>query len=199
MSATEQTPEFLEYLEDGLHQFSYDHDARLFTIAGKEILVTDELLLREFSFPSGDTTPLSDLPNHPVYYGYYGLPLMTKKFSDWVRVHVSEKEIFSTKMVIHEVAEQMTGIDLDHPPTGPNIESIFGAEVFLQRAGHLTFQTIGNCACMGIEVSSHLVPEQEFDSGYGEYGFHNVYEPSQKISLLAGLGHMATLCTRQTV
>lgn len=186
------TPEMLSFFEDGLHAFSYDHEATSFEIAGKTVGLTDPDLMREFIFPTGERVPFEEIPDHPLYIADSRL-ITTELFSTWLKEHCGGEEFSSTKQVIHEVAEALTGETLDDVLEATNIVTLWGPSAGLLRPGHVVLHTEGNCACLGVFPDGDFIREEDFDSGYAEYGFHNVYNSNQRISLLAGIGHMATL------
>lgn len=113
----------------------------------------------------------------------------TPKFFDWLTTSDGKQAVSEVPEVTHRVFNlvyekqvRIRGKDLLHG---------FGS-AFL-REGHVTLSTIGSCACLGVAVDGHLVSYREWGSKYAEYEFHNIDFPAQKISLLAGLGHLAHL------
>jgi hypothetical protein len=56
-------------------------------------------------------------------------------------------------------------------------------------SGGLHVQTLGNCACLGLAADGVMV--RGLQEGYGEYELHNADTTAQRVSLYAGLGHLA--------
>jgi hypothetical protein len=54
--------------------------------------------------------------------------------------------------------------------------------------GDVILNTVGNCACFGPDFTAMFTQATERVS---EYTFHNVDRVEQKVSLMAGLGHIA--------
>ncbi len=67
----------------------------------------------------------------------------------------------------------------------------FGVEKI--QAGEVFVQTVGMCACLGVDYTVHDHWRQH---GFSEYTHHNIDNRAQRASVLAGLGHIAYTANR---
>jgi hypothetical protein len=71
-----------------------------------------------------------------------------------------------------------------------------GFNAHLQENEGLRLQVFGNCACMGPEWPGDLIHGVENE--FAEYHLHNADTQAQRVSLYAGLGHLASLAAQRT-
>lgn len=67
----------------------------------------------------------------------------------------------------------------------------FGVEKFV--SNEVFVQTIGQCACLGVDYTVH---NSWREAGFSEYTYHNVDMRPQTVALLAGIGHIAHSANR---
>jgi hypothetical protein len=187
--AEQKLLEIFEDSEFGMHPMSYDVDARAFTIGGKVVPLTSPDLVLETHSPSGIEVVHNEIMEVPVHVGLFGNPFATPKFYRWLQESCRKDDLESARRVMMTVFEEVHGVQLGKIQDSP--DNLFGFGVGFLRPGHLTLNTIGNCACLGVSVDGHIVSYREWDTGFAEYEFHNIDMPAQRISLLAGMGHLA--------
>jgi len=190
--------EMPELIADGtieLTKLSYDHTASMFTIGDMQLALRDENIYDALVFGRGADTMPNDVPGIPVFIGTFGSPVTTPKFYSWLTGIETKKVFDETATVIRDTFSAVHNVTINSSDRGG---SVFGADVYFLRPGHLSLQTIGNCACLGVSVGSMIVDYEEWDRGYAAYEFHNIDWPAQYISLMAGLGHLAALCEAET-
>lgn len=186
--------EMPELIADGtieLSRFSYNHERREFTNGASQYPLLGEDTYKGLLFIDCATVPVEEIPSVPVLTNIFGNQVTTPKFYTWLRDMDDESILDETAVVIHEAFSELRGVNLGATERGV---SHMSADVNFLREGHLFLQTVGNCACLGVSVDSHVVDYNEWGSGYAAYEFHNIDFPAQHISLLAGLGHLAALC-----
>ena len=135
---------------------------------GKRVSETDALLL--------------------THVGHFGLTklfefLQTPQRVDQIRQGVVDLMV--------DVYESIKGIDLGKISRQP--DSLFGFNLNLLRPGHISLNVIGNCACYGVDPSSHFLEEIDMDYGLMHFAEHNIDDEAQRTALHAGLGHLAKL------
>lgn len=187
-------PELFKHYDDiELYSFSYDHANLQFNIAGQNIGVVSPDLARELFYPSGETQPVSRLGHEPVWL-HIGSPLATPIFNSWLREHFDSSQSADTHRVMLEVFEEVHGMKVGAINNKP--DRLFGFSAAQTRPGHLELSVLGNCACLGVCVDGHVVDYHEWDTGYAQYEFHNIDFDAQRVSLLAGIGHLANKAIR---
>ena len=182
-------PEMFEEIDLDLHPMSFDVNVQAFTIGGNVIPLDSPNLVLETYSPSGVEAFKNEIINEPVHLGVFGNPLTTPKFSIWLQQNCTKDDLESARRAMMTVFEILQDFRLGKIQDNP--DSIFGFGIGFLRPGHLRLNTIGNCACLGVSVDGHTVSSDEWDTGFAEYEFHNIDMPAQRISLLAGLGHLA--------
>lgn len=184
--------EVLPQISMGMHPFLYDHQSSKFIIDGQEKDIKEIDYMHDITYPLTDPVSAEDVPNHPAHF-FFGFPITTPRFRAWVLEKCTKADILSTKQVIHETFIELTASDQNKSVDSIKGGKPYSVEVGLIRPGHLTFSTIGNCACLGVSINGNLIGGEDMDVGYAEYEFHNTDMIVQQISLLAGLGHIARI------
>jgi hypothetical protein len=188
-----EQPELFSYPDITLKPFYYVHDHRQFSIGGFGYPVSDSDTYHQLLDSESVGVPATDVAEHPVALDIWAHPITTPRFYAWLRDHNMADYFAETKQVIadvfNETSETVTKVK-------PNKKSFSHIEIAcgLMREGHVILQTIGNCACLGPKVDGNTVDQDEWATGYAEYETHNVDSSAQYISLMAGLGHLATRC-----
>lgn len=186
-------PQMLREFGTEIYPYTYDHASTTFVIGAKEIRLSDGRLINELQSPSGEPVSLEEMPRHPVHIGLFGHPLTTPMLYSWLQTSCSEKALTATKRVIQEVSEDIMSSQMSEGVQFEGGKGPYGISAGFLRPGHLRLQTIGSCACLGVSIDGYMVDYEEWDTGYAEYEFHNIDRDEQRISLLAGLGHIASL------
>lgn len=176
-----------------MHPLHYNLDERTFVIGGKTIPLDSSDLVRETYDPSGEEVAGEALLATAVGIGIWGNPLTTPKFYDWLQEGCTQNDLENARVAMHGVFEVRRGMKVKRE-LGTN-DSLWGFSAGFLRPGHLNLSTIGNCACLGVKVDGHIVDSDEWDTGFAEYEFHNTDYDFQRISLMAGLGHLARLAS----
>lgn len=181
----------LELLAAGRSQpFSYDHDEREFHF-GNQVKSIDEIPLYGTPHEAGEGMTAADievlLGTTPFVYNYTH-PISFPLASDFFEHGWSDE-------IAHEVHEIMADVFFDHSDAfkASEHERLKSLRSFssLRRTnpGDVILSTLGNCACLGPDyTSSH---SRFLDAGIMEYTLHNTDRLDQKLSLMAGLGHVA--------
>lgn len=192
-----ELPPLLNELGDEFkfYPFHYEHESRSFRFGSKALSINDSELSNELWSPSTKPVYGEEVLKHHLLIGPLGDPVSTPRFHDWFEKNTNEKVLLSTAQVIFDVFADTVGIELHERPTTARGVSAFGAEANAIRPGQPNLQTIGNCACTGPEIFGNMFAEEDWEYGFAEYGFHNIDRDEQRISLLAGLGHLAYLST----
>lgn len=179
----------LELLAIGRAQpFSYDHDAKEFHF-GNEKIPPSEMQFFGSAHTGGENLTANNVrkmvESTPFVHNYVhpiGLPLASEFFEEgWTDEIASEtKEIMAD--VFMEYTKQFKASEREQ------LLSIRSFDTVCRKgSGDVILSTLGSCACLGPDYTSHYV----LDDGAKEYTYHNIDLPSQRLSLLAGLGHIA--------
>ncbi len=76
--------------------------------------------------------------------------------------------------------------------SGDNSLTGFSMSMIRDEHPHFNLTTNGNCACYGVEPDT-MIGVRYWSEKIAAIKFHNADMESQKVSLLAGLGHLACL------
>lgn len=185
-------PEIMTVAEFGLRELIYDQKRKMFSIGGEDHDVVSHDLYRNLLFPTGSQPPDEELPRKAVLLNDFGNPITTPRFFRWLTTGNRVGIFHETSDVMRDVFEKLQGEKLKgklHERMDP-----FGFSCSFIREGHMTLSVLGNCACLGTNPDGHFVDWREWETGFAEYEFHNIDMPHQRISLLAGLGHLALIC-----
>lgn len=177
--------------------FSYDADSQAFTVG--EAVVQ----LEDFAAYGGITmNPLSlDEVREMISESKMALDCFDNilQFSstyNWLRSLDSAG--------LNQVSGQVTDAMIDAfgtlQPNSGTLEkgSHWGFGMGFIRPGHPTFNVLGDCACLGVNLYGNMFDQHDFADGFAEYGLHNIDWPAQKVSLYAGAGALAQLCEIET-
>lgn len=174
--------------------FYYDLTRKVFNIGSRTVELVADNLVKELSFPTGGSVNKSEIPHHPVHLSYIGDPIATPMLFDWLKAdNFGKEERLAVRQVMHDVYEEIEGEKLERNPDWNDISRGFG--VSNVRGGHVSLVTLGDDSSLGVALEGLLIDQHDWDSHYAEYEFHNVNLAPQRISLLAGLGHLARLAS----
>ena len=193
-----EMPEVLRYLDGegfGAQSFYYDHSGRQFLVGGTSFQVTGPETMQELLFPGGVQLTLDEVPKHPVVINNTAHPIATPRMFTWLTSTDIETAFEDTKTVMREVFADIQNIEID--ATNQEGLSVWNFGAHFIREGHVRLQVIGDCACLGTIPDGGIVDSDDWETGYVEYGLHNIDMPAQYISLFAGLGHLASLALQQ--
>lgn len=171
-------------------RFAYDAEAKAFLVNEQPITLSSVSenpgLFAEAVLDGIQTVQVTDLGS----MNFTEMTMLsTPRFFDWLMTSEGRQAVRDVPEVTHQA------FNLEHDRKlefrGKDLLHGFGAAYL--REGHVTLSTVGSCACLGVVVDGHMVNYSEWGNKYAEYEFHNIDFPAQKISLLAGLGHLAFL------
>lgn len=171
----------------------YERDDRAFSIGGVAVPLSSVNLVRESYAPSGASAPYDQIPKFPLHLDLFGNPFATPKFYNWLQRSCGKSEFKGAREVMLDVFERLIGDEIVPALDLDKDDRLFSFSAGFLRPGHLNLSTIGNCACLGVKVDGHIIDYEEWDTGFAEYEFHNIDFEEQRISLLAGIGHLARI------
>ena len=169
--------------------FSYDHTTKLFT-SGDTTYTPPELPLG-FGDLAADHE-VNEVPDTALVHGILRIVMLPKMY-DWLQENASTELFTQASEIMHDVftglEPRMLGKVATHDPY-----SHWGFNVARLRPEHphIVLTTLGDCACFGVEIDG-IFGEHTWDQKVAEFGYHNVDYNPQKVSLLAGIGHIAHL------
>lgn len=126
-----------------------------------------------------DSVKVTELFDHALFLpvSFAGVTLATPRLHDFPLKH---PEVFKDIITIMTTVYQ----DLSE-----DAQSGFGAKLIQEG---VCLHVPGTCACLGPDPSGKMIKGQ-FEYGFAEYGLHNADTRIQRVSLYAGLGHLAFL------
>lgn len=173
--------------------FSYSYEAKQFNIGTRDIsieaavdnprLLTTRHPATDHSDGSTDKDPMLAVAlwHHVSYPGMY----------DWLDERFDAAMADETvEVMIDAFAAADPNIPRKHLRPDKGGFMGFSAERARREHAHLSLTVLGNCACMYASVSG-FIGEHDWDSKFTNYELHNVDTPVQRVSILAGLGHLA--------
>ena len=186
-----EVPEILTSTAVDLRELTFDQNRAVFTIGSvkHELLSAD--IYHNLLFPAGTPIAANDIISVPVVLNDFGGPITTPKLFTWLAQENMSGVFQETADIMREVYGLVQGEKLKgklHKKMDP-----YGFSCGLIRNGHVTLSVLGSCACLGTNPYGNFVDGNEWETGFVEYEFHNIDAPVQRISLLAGIGHLALL------
>lgn len=178
---------------------SYDADNKLFTLGEQKFDIHDEAAMAKFPDVSMNTM---NVPINPEQQSLGALRLnrtliATPLFQKWLQENSYREKKPEVEEIILDVFTS-----INHRASKQDLEKCKGASfmgfsmnMLRPEPLHLTFTTMGNCACLGAEIDGRL-GQRIWEFGYAQYGWHNIDYPAQRVSLLAGIGHIASLANK---
>lgn len=167
--------------------FSYDHQNGVFHVAEQAYAAAD-LPLRHGALASAE--PTHELPDTALVHALAN-PVMLPKMYNWLEENGTDQLFSETSEVMRDVFQTVNGKKLLGVTTRDTASHIgFNVNFLRQEHPHITLQTLGNCACLGVDLYG-IIGERYWDDKIAEFTFHNTDTKPQQISLLAGLGHIA--------
>lgn len=187
-----------EELLSGLLLFNFHFDEGYFVAAGKEIATTDfdPFLFNSHKLEIADegVKSLDELAEHALLITYDGRLIGGSRLHDWARQHTSE--------LVEELPKLMHQTFLaafDDPASIPFLRDEGGHRGFRAGArqdnGGVSLQVFGECACLNPSQSGYFTGFEGVEKGFAEYELHNTELLAQRISLYAGLGHLAKMAS----
>jgi len=168
--------------------FAYDHTRKLF-LSGER-----EFSPRELPIGFGDLAADTDqdvvtLPDTALVQTTMR-PIMLPKMYDWLTDNMTNELLDETVDVMRDVYVDLVpeSVRYARPDRGGFMG--FNAHRLRKDHPHFLLTTIGNCACLGVEVDG-MWGEGAWKDKVASFDFHNIDNEVQEKSLLAGLGHIA--------
>lgn len=175
----------------GIKRFSYDHAFREFTLGER-------------------TLDIYSAVENPRMLGLFNEDAIAKEEPMLTFAHMNPLSMpgmyrWINEKFTPEVSQQTTEVMMDvYSALSPNVPSDeirrmvgrgsmgFTADKYPNH-GHLNLTVMGLCACLGVDQMSTLTSSQDWVAGYASYRGHNLDWPKQKVSIYAGLAHVAFL------
>ncbi|MGH7237002.1 MAG: hypothetical protein ACREGF_00515 [Candidatus Saccharimonadales bacterium] len=196
MSRFGQLPEIFEYVDPEFRAFTYDSGQRNFSVGGETLALDSPDLEHDLLFPPGKPITAAELLNVPTVFDVSGHPITTPKLFSWLSRPDASGYFQQTADVMRDAFSELDNIKLN--TRQHKAIKLMGFSCSFLREGHVTLTVLGSCACLGTDPLGDLVDSHDWDTGFVEMAFHNADTPTQYISLLAGLGHLATLCKAES-
>ncbi len=169
--------------------FYYDHDAAKFHF-GEQVLSVNEIPEFGSSHATGSAMTADDAAmlyeNTPFVHNHVhpiGLPAsMDFLKNGWTQALENETneviaDVFMDTTDRFERTERQRLLSMRAFSTMRRVDS-----------GDAILTTVGACACLGPDFSAMFTHSE---AGIAEYTYHNIDRPEQRLSLMAGLGHIA--------
>lgn len=174
------------------NRFEYDSERGVFLVSEREVTPAELADLEGRELAAAETLmdeELDDVLQYPVAHTSTH-PLMLPKLHQWLNTNCDNRTLFDETREVMRAVFVALRPDMDYVDSNPG--GFIGFNV--QRVGgeypHLLFQTLGNCACMGVEALGPF-GRRFWSGGVAYFTNHNVDTHAQRVSLLAGLGHIA--------
>jgi hypothetical protein len=190
-----EIPPMLEEMDLELRTLAYEPDARQFIIGDVVAGLGDLGKLSDLI--DVDNLPEATKPDfsYPVLLSLFGSPVTAPAFFTWVS-SVNQGVLDDAADVIGDAFGHMMQQNIRKTSGSQPLLTPYHPLVGLSRQGHARLQTVGNCAGMSVIIHGTIVDIEEWGSGFAEYEFSNIDHLAQRISLLAGLGYMASLTVK---
>lgn len=193
-----------EYIRDLLKQaeatsFAYSHEAKQFSIGTRDVtieaavhnprLLTTRSLATDHLDDPADKDPMLAVAlwHHVSYPSMY----------DWLDERFDAAMADETvEVMIDAFGAADPSIPRKHLRPDKGGFMGFSAERTRSEHPHVSLTVLGNCACLYASVSG-FIGEHDWDSKFTNYEMHNVDTPVQTVSILAGLGHLASRAAKE--
>ena len=167
--------------------FSYSHEDRIFTVGTRKVSSDEAKENYRTLYPQENDAPASAktaLANTLVSF------VMYPRMYDWLHNNLDTALMDeTTEVMIDAFADIRKDTDRKHlqPDTG-----LFGFSMNRIRGEHphIVLSVLGRCACMGVSVNG-MIGQSEWDTKFAAFDMHNIDTIEQRLSVLAGLGHLA--------
>lgn len=167
--------------------FSYDHEHGLFHHGSRASRPA------ELPLGWGDLSDRGTSDNVPDVALVHGVnyPIMLPKMYDRLSSNGTQELLDETCEVMFDVFDTLgTGLSIGSKNEGSYGHTGFGAGFLSDEHPHPTLQVFGNCACLSVDMYGAF-REDRWEEKVAEFTYHNIDLDAQRISLLAGLGHLA--------
>lgn len=191
MRSESRIRELLEYAD--ATDFSYDHSVRSFSIGQRHFDIVEA---------SNDSRLFNPQPEYVetnertmlVSARIFGT-VMYPRMYDWLSVNLDDRLSRDTVEVMQDVFSDLR-VDLDRSRLRSG-SGLFGFAMNRLRKEHphISLAVLGNCACMGVSVDG-IIGQQEWSTKFAAFEMHNIDSPEQRVSIMAGLGHLGHKATR---
>lgn len=174
-----------------LQPFLYDHESKSFLI-GKDkqtLAVTDfdPYTYNDYGREEQAIREIEELTQHPALLQIVSGPIVTPRLHGWVQ-EAQNEFAEQTVRLMHDVYSMFYEEPIPFETGG----GFMSFEAGVRQDGAIGLQVLGNCACFGPKYSTGMF-EEGVEHGFAEYELHNADSQAQRISLYAGLGHLAKL------
>jgi hypothetical protein len=177
--------------------FKYEYESSSFRVGSAAIDIHD---FDPYTFNSyqlnirGEGIQLPEIFDHAVLLPNMGAPITTPVLYEWT--HKNPNQLPGATAVMKEVFASFLSNPDELPLQDEDGFGFMGFNAHLQENEGLRLQVFGNCACMGPEWPGDLIHGVENE--FAEYHLHNADTQAQRVSLYAGLGHLASLAAQRT-
>ena len=184
---TESTLELLAISRS--QPFSYNHDTELFQFGDESVAVGD---IPTWGTPHqmGEDITTDEvrafIETTPFVYSFVrpiGLPRSVEFFDNGWTAEIEQE---TNEVMADVLVANSDRYDADDRKKLLAQRSF--ASLRRTQPGDVILHVAGNCACLGPDFTAHFCFP---DEGIMEYTFHNIDQHEQKLSLMAGLGHVA--------
>lgn len=188
MNSSESVPPLIEETQSSqIGSFYFDAESGTFVIDGLGIAASQFNVRTRLALPMVSDRRI-DFWQQGGLITIINSVILTPRTSEWIQRQGPKSDFNGVVEVMKEVYETCRGRLTDERSP---YDKVFGFSSTMIRDGHVRLSVAGNCACATPEIDGTFVEMSEWESGFTEYGLHNVDAPSQHTSLLAGLGHLA--------
>ncbi len=167
--------------------FSYDHANQAFRVGTREVSIEHAKENHRILFPQeGDSAAADGVNMATTIMGFVMYPRMY----DWLHTHLDTALMDDTVDVMKSVyVELRTDIPRAHLQRDTGV---FGFSAYRpsEKHPHIGLSVLGHCACMNVSADG-MIGQYEWDTKFASFRMHNIDTPEQRVSILAGLGHMA--------
>lgn len=188
----EYSDETFQEFGTGLVAFEYDIEYEHFKIGDRHVAQENFdpfKYIPELGDKEKQLTP-DEMPEHPLMLYPITGPIGSPILHSWVRQN--PEQVLEVRELIHKVF--VSFYDNDEEIELGEAVGAWGFESHVTEDGGVHLQTLGDCACMGLTPHSHVI-EGRLENDFGQYDYHNTDSQAQRVSLLAGLGHIARLAS----
>lgn len=173
--------------------FAYDRERKLF-LSGDREFTPQELPIGYGDLAADIDDDALALPDTALVQTIMR-PIMLPLMHDWLTDNMTSELLDETVVVMRDVYVDLAPDSIRYAK--PDRGGFMGFDACRLRNNypHFLLTTIGNCACLGVEIDG-MWGESAWEDKVASFDFHNIDNEVQEKSLLAGLGHIAYRATQ---